>query len=270
MPDGANNPEVASTASPAPAPVLGYQVPRSGKLVSVASCGDAAEAQMVAAALSAAGIPSAVVNEHTNALGGYVGRNWVEVHVGVEDRDRAAGVVAEIRTGDAFVPEDDPPDGSADFAADADGTRVPLAVAATFHTARDMYDAAAVLGAARIPTYLPNLLPRGPRPDAARGEAEAQGRPPAFKVRVTEHDLPRARALLEDADDDDEPRCPKCGSWRVHRQGGSFLYWLRDLFGGGTADGVRALECLACGHRFPWGSPRGTFEVVVPGRDDRT
>jgi hypothetical protein len=268
MPQDTDNSNVAPTESPAPAPVLGYHVPRSGKLVSVASCGDAAEAQMVASALAAAGIPSAVVNEHTNALGGYVGRTWVEVHVGVEDRDRAAALVSEIRSGDAFVPEDDPPDGSADIAADADGTRVPLAVAATFETARDMYDAAAVLGAARIPTYLPNLLPRGPRPGGA--QAEAQGRPPAFKVRVTEDDLPRARALLEEAEEDeDEPRCPRCGSWRVHREGGSFLYWLKDLFVGGRADGVRALECLACGHRFPWGSPRGTFEVVVPDERER-
>jgi hypothetical protein len=237
----ATDPSINAATPAPPAPVLGYHVPRSGKLVSVASCGDAAEGQMVASALSASGIPSAVVNEHTNALGGYAGRTWVEVHVGVEDRDRAVELVEQLRSGDAFEPEEEPSDGSAEFAEGAGGARIPLGVAGEFDTAREMYDAAAVLGSARVATYLPNLVPR-----------KEGGPPRAFVVRVPLEELDRALEILEEAEEEDEEdRCRACGSWQVRQGGegavGAALRWLR----GGKPHAARYnRECIKCGNRW--------------------
>ena len=87
----------------------------------------------------------------------------------------------------------------------------------------------------------------------------------ALEMLDASEDVACARSVLSEALDSDEPRCPKCGAWRVHRHGSGLLAWLASLFGPGeSADGVQALECLRCGHRFTWGNPKGTFEVVHP------
>ena len=236
------------------APVLAYQGPRSGRTLTVAFCADAAEAELVCGELHAAGVPAASVNHHTAALGPYSGGSQIEVQVPVEDRQRAAEVLARLPDRNDVEPEPEPADRSADFNTDGQGARVPLAVVAEFATAQEMLEASAALGSARVTTYLPNLVPRRPNTAAP---------PPMFRVRVTRDDLQRARAVLEEAADPDEPRCPHCGSWRVHRQGGSVLSWLASFFGAQAADGVvQAMQCLRCGHRFTWGNPKGTFEVL--------
>ena len=228
----------------------------------MARCANAGEAELICGELNAAGVPAAAVNHHTAALGPYAGGSEIEVKVPVEDADRAAEVLTRRPDAGELEPEPDPPDGSADYAADEDGARVPLVVVAGFSTAREMHDAAAALGSARVQTYLPNLVPR------RRGEGDDRP-PPVFRVRVAEADLARARGVLSEASDPDEPRCPACASWRVHRRGGSFFSWIKDVFGGGAAaEGVRALQCLSCGHEFTWGNPTGTFEVLPADRGD--
>jgi len=234
--------------------VLGYQTPRSGRMFTVASCADAGEAELVCGELRSAGIPAVALNQHTAALGPYAGGSHVEVRVPVEDRDRAAEVMSRLPDRADLEPEPEPSDGSADFATDDSGARVALAVVATYPTSRQMLEAAAALGSARVKSYLPNLVPRDPARD---------GPPPIFRVQVAQEHLRRAQALLEELDDPDEPRCPQCASWRVHPQGGSLLSWIVGLFGGGgVADGVKRMQCLSCGHPFAWGNPSGTFEVV--------
>lgn len=240
---------------------LEYAAPRSGKTVTVAFCADSAEAELLCAELHAAGVPAAAVNHHAVAvLGPYSGQGSVEVQVPVEERGRAAEVIARLPDRNDVVPEPEPSDGSADFATDEQGGRVELAVAAEFATAEAMQDAAAALGSARVRTYLPNLVPKPP---------DAPDRPaPVYRVRVAADDLAKARSVLGEEGDPDEPRCPQCASWRVHRQGGSFFSWLREIFvGGEKADGVQYFECLRCRHRFAWGNTRGRFEVVVRSND---
>jgi hypothetical protein len=166
-------------------------------------------------------------------------------------------VLARLPGPNDLEPAPEPADGSADFAADDTGARVPLAVVAEFATAQEMMDASAALGAAKVRTYLPDLVPR---------QREAAAAPPVFRVRVAEDDLPRARRVLSEADEDeaDEPRCPRCAAWRVHRKS-NLLSWFLDFFRPeGAADGVQTFVCLRCGEHFAWGNPKGTFEVVPP------
>jgi hypothetical protein len=240
-----------------PPPPLDYATPRSGRTVTVAFCADSGEAELVCGELRAAGVPAAAVNHHTVALGAYSGGSQVEVQVPVEDRDRAARVLARLPDRNDVVPEPEPADGSADFATDEHGARGALLVVGEFATAQEMLEASAALGSAHVRTYLPNLVPR------TEGAADS---PPVFRVRVGADDAPRARAVLDEDADPDEPRCPRCASWRLHRQGGSILSWLREMFvGGGSADGVKSFQCLRCKHHFAWGNPRGTFQVIVTG-----
>src|SRR2546421_12451829 len=84
------------TAPPRPVvPVLSYLTPTAGGLVRVARCGTEAEAEMRAAALAAAGIPSRTFNGNVNALGmPYSGFADVEVHVRAQDAERAVEVLA--------------------------------------------------------------------------------------------------------------------------------------------------------------------------------
>jgi hypothetical protein len=254
---------VDAPAKVAAAPVLAYQVPRSGRAVTVAFCADGVEAELLCTELNAAGVPAAAVNEHAAAaLSGY-GLVRVEVQVAEEDRERAAEVLARLPGRHDVEPADEPPDGSADYTTDDSGARVPLTVAAEYATAQEMLEASAALGSARVQTFLPDLVPRR-RVDAGDDSADTARPPPRYRVRVLAEDLPRARRVLEQTDeggDDDEPRCPQCASWRVHRQGGSLFAWVFDLFGRG-ADGVRTYQCLRCGHHFTWGNPKGTFEVL--------
>jgi hypothetical protein len=240
--------------SPDPHP-LAYHAQRSGRTVTVAWCADLGEAELVCSALRGSNVPAAVFNQHTAALGPYAGGSRIQVKVPVEDGAAAAEVLARLPWLHDVEPEPEPADGSAEFAVDDRGGRVALAVVGEFASAQDMLGASAALGSVRIRAYLPNLVPR---------DLDAHGPPPPFRVRVAKEDLSRARSVLEESAEPDEPRCPKCGAWRVHRHGRGLVAWLAGLFvPTESADGVQALECLRCGHRFAWGNPKGTFEVVV-------
>jgi hypothetical protein len=245
---------------PATPPILGYHAPRSGRTVSLVRCANAAEAELICGELGAAGVPAVTVNQYTANLGPYAGGSQVEVHVAVEDADHAAEVLARLPGPKDLEPAPEPPDGSADFATDDQGGTVPLAVVAEFGTVQEMMDASAALGSAKVRTYLPALVPR---------RKDTEGPPPVFRVRVAEEDLTRARAVLAEDEDADEPRCPRCAAWRVHRKS-NLLSWFLDFFRPeGSADGVQTFVCLRCGEQFTWGNPKGTFEVVAPRDGDR-
>jgi hypothetical protein len=219
--------------------------------MTVAWCADAMEAELLCNELHADGIPAVTANENiVSALQGYVGFVRVEVQVAVEDADRAAAVLARLPGRNDVEPEEEAADGSADFATDEGGTRVPLAMAAEFDTAQEMLEAAATLGAARVRTFLPDLVPRRAAPDAG-------GTPRKFKVRVLSEDVARAglaleRCAAEDADEGDDPRCPKCASWRVHGTSPGIIQSVKRLLGGGGPAPGKTWECLRCG--FKWGA----------------
>jgi hypothetical protein len=113
-----------------------------------------------------------------------------------------------------------------------------LAIVGTYDSFREMRDAQTVLASGRIRAFVPPMAPRGDRP-AGVGKR--------FILRVAEADLNRAKALLADEaqDDSDEPRCPKCGSWRI-LQPQSIMGDLAALVGLGHE---RQFECLACHYR---------------------
>jgi hypothetical protein len=113
-----------------------------------------------------------------------------------------------------------------------------LAVIGMYGSYREMSDAQTVLASARIRAFVPPMAPRGDRP-AGVGKR--------FVLWVAETDLNRAKALLADEAQDDtgEPRCPKCGSWRI-LQPESLIGGLAALVGLGHE---RQFECLACHYR---------------------
>ena len=185
-------------------------------MVTVARCANAAEAELYAGALADAGIPAHVLNRNTNALGAYVGAADVEVQVLESDAGRARELLNAVQNPDELEPADeadDPPP------ADDEGRPLALEVVAAFEHAGAMRDAATILAAANVRAYTPRLVPRGDRPP---GEGKR------FVLRVQEDDADRARSVLEAAAEEDaaeggaedEPRCPKCRSWRSlpHRQ----------------------------------------------------
>ena len=199
--------------------------------------------------LEGEGIPYQIHNAAImSTLSLYAG-GWtsVELHVRKEDAARAAAVLARYADDSDLEPAEDWQDAPPPL--DDAGRPIALAAAAAYEGARRMRDAATVLAAARVQFYLPMLAPRGDRP---KGEGAR------FVLRVAEEDLERARAVLENAEEEagheDEPRCPRCSAWRVHpvRSGGL-------LRGIGQALGLskplpfegEGFECLACHHQGP-------------------
>jgi hypothetical protein len=228
--------------------VLDYAVPLAGGTVVVARCANIAEAELRGGVLEGEGIPYQVHNVNTANMGVYTG-GWtsVELHVRREDADRATEVLSRYADDADLEPVEEAP--GVPPPVDETGRPIELAVAAAYDSARLMQDAATVLAAARVRFYIPTLAPRGDRP---RGEGRR------FVIRVAEEDLERALAVLDEAEeeagDEDEPRCPRCRSWRVHpvsssglgRAIGQMLGLVKPLpFQG------KGFECLACRHRGP-------------------
>src|SRR4051794_6263402 len=241
----AHPPSSSNDQPPLARPVLSYATPHEslGGMAVVARCANAAEAELYANVLDEAGIPSHVLNQNTNALGApYSG--WSEVEVQVRDTDvaRAKEILSAAQNPDELEPADDP--AAAPATLDDEGRPTEWAVVAAFDHAGAMRDAATTLASANLRVFTPRLVPRGDRPP---GEGKR------FVLRVLEEDVDRARRVLEaaaenDADGDaDDPRCPKCRSWRVYPIGGGVLQAIGKLFGRpGVPEGF---ECLACGHR---------------------
>lgn len=224
--------------------VLSYQAPALTSAVTVRQCADVMEAQLCANELAAHGIEYHLLNQNVNALGWpYSGLSSVEVQVREQDAPLARQLLARFEANPLDV---EPEEGSADERTLADPSGEGLLVSAgAFDDPRRMYDAAATLGAARIDSFLPTLVPRGDRP---RGSGRR------FVIRVRESDLDRAREVLsrasaDEEDDDDEPRCPACGSWRVAPAPRPWPGLMKFLLGAAHR-GPRELECLRCKHRW--------------------
>ena len=225
--------------------------------VTVATCPELAEAEMIAGDLEAEGIRCTVTNRHAAAMGAWGGGARVYVEVPKDEAGRAAEVMRVRALGDDVEPADGaagPDAAMAEPPVDERGRPVPLVVAVAYDTAGRMRDAVTTLGSARVRCYVPRLVPRGDRPP---GEGNR------FVVRVRADDLARARAVLHESDDhaaigddDDEPRCPACSSWRVHRLGSLWVNLGRFFGLVGGSEKTDPFQCLACGHEWPPGAGR--------------
>lgn len=174
-----------------------------------------------------------------NSLGaGYSGTTAVELWVREEDANAAREILA--RSPDDLEPVDDP--GDALPVLGENGVMIQLVAIASYEKMRDFRDAAAVLASARIRIFPPALRSRGDRPPDPTKR---------FILKVGQPDEERATQLLAqsraDDQEEDDPRCPKCNSWRVVGVS-QFLNGLKAFFGLGPWP-AREMECLACGHK---------------------
>lgn len=222
-------------------PVLSYQRHAFSPLVTVRRFYNALDAQLFANELDAAGIWCNLANQNANTLGPYAAFSQVELQVREEDVEEARSLMAHLDASSTEVEPEQDVDPS-DPVPDPGGEGV-LVSAAAFENPAAMFDAAAALGAAHVESFLPVLAPRGDRP---AGEGKR------FVVRVRECDVERAREILETTEEDDEPRCPECGSWRVYAVPVSKRGFLGLLFGSEPAESGE-LECLRCHHRWQAG-----------------
>jgi hypothetical protein len=188
------------------------------------------EANIYAAMLDAEGIPCHIFgyNDHlaTSSLAA------VELFVARADAERAMQVLSRPELDDLEPAEDDD-------SPQVDQQGRPLAEVAAYESVRDLRDAETILASAEVVAYPPKLVPRGNRP---------HGQGNRFVLRVAEDDLELARQLLiEEAEEDqNEPRCPKCGAWRV-RPISSFFKEIASAFG--PPQRPREMECEACRYR---------------------
>lgn len=228
-PEPRNANREANSTEPERPPTLSYGRPATATAVTIRKFYDAINAQLHANELAAHGIAYSLLNENTNTLGPYSGFSQVELRVAAADVEAADRVLSNLQADPQDVePVNDPgPEASVPC---PDGMLVP---AAAFDEPGHMLDAAATLGAAGIECFLPELAARGDRP---RGVGDR------FVVRVREEEVEAARDLLSD-ESGDEPRCPKCGSWRVYLPPPPGL--IERITGRGRA-GER--QCLRCGH----------------------
>ena len=221
--------------------VLPYQVSLPTSAVTVRKCRDILEAQIHANELAGHGIDYYVMNQNTSdVLSGYVGFTCIELQVRMEDAEQAAAVLSTMEINPSEVEPAEPTDPDQPIRDPAgDGM---LATAAAFNNPRDLLDAAAVLGAGHIESFLPMLVSRGDRP-AGTGNR--------FILRVHQDDMEQARELLARAASeeakDDEPRCPKCGSYRVTPVPQLRAKLVDFVFGRRTP---AIMECLRCRSRW--------------------
>lgn len=229
--------------------VLPYHAALPTSAVTVRKCRDVLEAQLYANELAAHDIDYYVMNQNTSdVLSGYVGFTSVELQVRREDAEHAKAVLATMDIDPADVEPAEPAD--PDQPIPDPGREGMLATAAAFENPRSMLDAAAVLGAGHIESFLPLLVPRGDRP-AGAGKR--------FILRVRQDDVQQAaellsRAAAEEAEDD-EPRCPRCGSYRVTPVPQLRRNLVDFLLGRHTP---KLTECLRCHHRWTPPNPKGS------------
>jgi len=201
--------------------------------VQLSTFGIADDAELCHAILGAAGIESQVFGANTNYLTWFwQGFADVDLIVREADLQKAKEILAQ-----PDYRELEPMEEPAGELKDEKGRR--LEVVAAFDNAVDLRDARTVLDSARIRAYAPRLVLRGDRP-AGTGDR--------FVLRVAENDVEKAQALLdqEAEDDADQPRCPKCGSWRA-RPVKNFVGEIAGAFGLGGKP--REMECGACKYR---------------------
>jgi hypothetical protein len=251
MPSDDRTPASSPPANPQPVlPVLGYAdagIAREGDLVTIGYFTNNTEPAVRVAALEAAGIPAVLQNQNMGGLGWYSGAIPVELQVRRIDLARAEEVIKSATSEDLEPAEEEPPH-AAEARAGVVGAP-PLVVIARFDTVRAMRDTAVLLESARIAAVLPRLVSRGDHPP---GEGKR------FILRVAEEDLERAEHVLqqakeeedEEGGDNDEPRCPKCGSWRTFPVP-TFLRTILYALRMGEKPGRDEMDCLACKYRGP-------------------
>src|SRR3984957_1326548 len=191
------------------------------------------EANIYAAALTASGIESQIFGSNANAWTGLQNLSFVELFVAKADGARAREILSHPEMDDVEPVEDD------ENSPKADEQGRPLVPLAAYENIRDLRDAMTVLASGEVTAFAPKLMPRGDRP-AGQGNR--------FILRVAEDDLEVAQSLLaEEAEEDqDEPRCPKCGAWRVHAVS-TFFKEIASAFGPPKRPGE--MECTACKYR---------------------
>ena len=238
MPDQNGSEKDVDASQP---PILAYQRNAFSPLVTVRTFYNALDAQLFANELDAAGIRCTLTNQNTNTLGPYAMFSQVELQVRQEDVEEARQLLSQFDASSTDVEPEHDIDPSApvpDPAGEGD-----LVCAAMFENPAAMFDAAAAMGAAHVECFLPVLVPRGNRPP---------GNGKRFVVRVREADIERAREVLASnprEGDEDEPRCPKCGSWRTYALPSAKKGLLGLLFGAEPEESGE-LECLRCHHRW--------------------
>jgi len=202
--------------------------------VKLVTCGTANEAELYAAVLGAEGIQTQVFGANTNAV------NWFwqvfnDVDLIVQEADFARATEVLSR---ASIDDVEPAEEQAGASPPVDEQGRALVPVAAFDNTMDLRDAQTVLASKRIAVYAPRLILRGNRP---------VGRGKRFILRVAEEDLETSRSLLaeEAADDRDQPRCPRCGSWSVIPRK-RFLVALAGVVGLG---GPGEFECHSCHYR---------------------
>jgi hypothetical protein len=196
--------------------------------------GAADEAELCAALLGAEGIEAQVFGARANVVDWFWQVfNRVDLIVRETDVARAEEVLSQ-KPVDDLEPAEEPP--NAPPPADENGRA--LVQVAAFETAVAMRDAQTILASEKIDSYTPRLVRRGERP-AGVGKR--------IVLRVTQEHLAAARKLLAEQakEDEDQLRCPKCGSWSVSSRKG-FLTGLAGVVGLG---GPVEAECNVCHYR---------------------
>jgi hypothetical protein len=217
----------------APAEIPYQSIPES-KMVRIAQYSAEYEAELNAAALNNEGIRTQLFGANVSAMNWlWSGFNKIDLLVPQEDVERATQILARTSTDELEpvpMPDGAPPP--------VDDQGNVLAVVGSYGSYREMSDAQTVLASARIRAFIPSMAPRGDRPPGVGNR---------FVLWVAKDDLNRAKSLLADEAQDDtgEPRCPKCGSWRV-LQPESLIGGLAALVGLGHE---RQFECLSCHYR---------------------
>lgn len=210
-------------------------------VVKVGAFLDLLDAQLHANELAGHDIEYFLANQNVMSLGfPYSGFSQIELQVRAEDKEKALAILSTFQANPLEVEPADPIDPNEPI--DDPGGEGSLVTAVAFDNPRALLDAAAVLGAARIDCFVPALAARKDRP---AGEGKR------FALRVRSDDLERAGEVLADAEENEEgePRCPKCGSYRVERAGKPWPGIVRFLIGGGPRSEPQ-MECLRCKHRW--------------------
>jgi hypothetical protein len=226
--------------------------------VTLCTCADATEAQMLRTSLRAANVAASELILQ-GERGGADGRALVEFRVHPEQVPFARALHFELMFDldqlEPIDPQPPPP-------VDERGHPVELVTVAVYEHARDLVDAAVVLGAAGIDPILPEMAPRPPEHrDVAR----------RFEVRVLREDAAQAGELLRAAAEENAAaeerlqRCPRCRSWQVTEDPQLLRRALNVLTLGRIARGFREMYgCNRCGCRWEAHATRGFAVAKSP------
>jgi len=235
-----DQPTTADTAASEAAPVLSYaSFDANSRTVRVGRYANEIEAALPASLLESMGIGCQILNSNVNGLGmPYSGMSDVELFVHEKDADAAREILS--CPDDELEPTEDPADMTPVLG--DDGRLIHLATVASFGNIRSLREATLLLASSRLRIYPPIMRRRATEPT---------GKPRPFVLKVAEEDREVAESLLRSADaeegDNEDPRCPKCNSWRVYPVS-RFMASVKAFFGLGAWP-QKQIECLACRYR---------------------